>query len=128
MFKRDLLLKDYGTLTQKEKRRFDLGKNMLKIPILLIIILVYLYIGFQYSFWHPGWLILLIIPVYYQIALLLISQRYSLIYKALSIFLITSIIYLLIGFKYKAWHPTWIIFLIAMIIVWFMAVYNTNYK
>lgn len=37
------------------------------IPFTSIIIIAYLIMGFFFKLWHPGWLIILLIPLYYAI-------------------------------------------------------------
>ncbi|MBQ8029580.1 MAG: hypothetical protein IJ262_09295 [Clostridia bacterium] len=37
------------------------------IPFASITILAYLILGFFFHLWHPGWLIILLIPVYYSV-------------------------------------------------------------
>ena len=33
----------------------------------MIIVIAYLVMGFAFNLWHPGWLIFLLIPLYYSL-------------------------------------------------------------
>lgn len=55
----------------KEKKLADMserqrvGRKMVKFPFPILIAAAYLLLGFMNGNWHPGWIILLLIPVYY---------------------------------------------------------------
>lgn len=67
--------------TQKSIKKFVFGALILAVLILGIVIknfypnfpypllttAIYLFIGFEYGYWHPGWLIFMTIPMYYCI-------------------------------------------------------------
>jgi len=88
------------------------AKSLMKLPIPLFIVAAYLAMGFLWDGWHPGWLIFLAIPVYYQLAsMALVSE----IHKKLNRFpiaVLCVLVYLLFGFFLDVWHPTWILFLV----------------
>ena len=70
-------------------------------------VLVYLFLGFQFSLWFEGLLVFLLIPF---MPILLGYKKLR-----LSVPLIITIIYLILGFGFKYWHPGWIIFLLIPI-------------
>ena len=75
-------------------------------PVLSV--LVFLALGLIGGWWHPGWVVLLTIPVYYSIVEIAIKE------KPLPSFaypLAVSIVYLLLGFLGGWWHPGWVVFL-----------------
>ena len=37
------------------------------VPVTSVVIIVYLFMGFVLHLWHPGWLVFLIIPLYYSL-------------------------------------------------------------
>ena len=50
--------KDSGGSTKAVLRRF---------PFPTIVIVAYLCLGFGFDLWHPGWLVFLLIPLYYSL-------------------------------------------------------------
>jgi len=42
-------------------------KILLKFPMPLFVVIAYLFMGFWFEWWHPGWMIFFSIPVYYLI-------------------------------------------------------------
>ena len=81
----------------------EAARNRFPYPVLVT--LVYLFIGFMFGWWHPGWMLFLTIPLYYLPS----SQRSYL--KLLGNPVMITIIYLLLGFCCNLWHPGWLIFL-----------------
>jgi len=70
----------------------------------LIIVGVYLWVGFEYALWHPGWLLFLTIPI-------ISSFVQAIKQKNLNVFAYPVLIvlgYLYFGFVESVWHPTWI--------------------
>ena len=37
-----------------------------RFPFPVIIVIAYLVMGFVFNLWHPGWLVFLLIPLYYS--------------------------------------------------------------
>lgn len=97
--------------------REGLGKKLLRQPVLLILVTVFLSIGFYTNVWHPTWLILLAIPLYYYVAVKMILPDNKFV-RAIPLFLIISLIYVAIGMFYRIWHPTWLIFPVGVIVFW----------
>jgi len=88
------------------------AKTLMKLPIPLFVVAAYLAMGFLLDWWHPGWLIFLGIPVYYELAAMAAVTELR---KKLNLFPIAPLCvlgYLLLGFFLDVWHPTWILFLI----------------
>lgn len=71
----------------------DLGAAF---PVLIAVI--YGLLGAVFQIWHPGWILFLLIPIYYV-------GLYG-GYPILIVFL-----YLLAGFGFGWWHPAWVLFL-----------------
>ena len=42
-------------------------KLLKRVPIPIVAALIYLLIGFIWGLWHPGWLVFLIIPIWYTV-------------------------------------------------------------
>ena len=54
----------YEMLAMNNAKNFKRKANIFPYPIICVII--YLALGFDYNWWHPGWLLFLTIPVYYM--------------------------------------------------------------
>jgi len=73
----------------------------------LIILCIYLWIGFEYSLWHPSWLLFLLIPIVTSLIQAIKSKNASIFaYPVLM-----ALSYLYFGFVGGIWHPTWIVFI-----------------
>lgn len=76
-------------------------------PMAAAIIICYLFIGFVFNAWHPGWLMFLLIPIGHSLAVAIeTGNAYCFSYPVL-----VAAIYLSLGIFFGAWHPGWIIFL-----------------
>jgi len=87
------------------------AKALMKLPIPLFVVAAYLALGFLMDLWHPGWLIFLGIPVYYELAAMAATPD---IRKKLNLFPIAPLCvlaYLLLGLMFDFWHPSWMLFL-----------------
>ena len=91
--------------------------NWYAFPYPIFVVLVYFCIGFWFDVWHPTWLIILTIPIYYMmIAMLKTNNWYAFPYPILAVF-----VYLVMGFLFDAWHPAWLIILTIPIYYIFVA-------
>ncbi|MCL2051408.1 MAG: helix-turn-helix domain-containing protein [Lachnospiraceae bacterium] len=78
-----------------------------KFPMAIIITIAYILISVFYDLWHPGWLLFLLIPLWYT----LVEAIYK---KNAHIFaypVLATLIFLILGFGANAWHPGWVIYL-----------------
>lgn len=76
-------------------------------PMPILISIVYLIIGVKFGAWHPGWLLFLLIPIWYTLIAAVDKRNiYCFAYPVLAI-----LIYLCLGIFMNLWHPGWIIFL-----------------
>jgi len=81
--------------------------NWYAFPYPILIVFVYLVMGFTLGIWHPTWLLFMTIPIYYiMIAMSKSRNWYVFPYPILSV-----MAYLIIGFEFDIWHPTWLIIL-----------------
>ena len=84
------------------KKTYNLRKRIIAAtPILCLII--FLLLGFVWGFWHPGWLVFLLIPI---MPFLVGYKKIKITYP-----LICIVLYLILGIGFDLWHPSWIIFL-----------------
>ncbi len=108
------ILHSYVEPNSNQNENYEKYRNWNESPFPLIAVIAYLYIGFDFGWWHPGWLIILAIPLYYYFGYWLYKNtRNSFPYP-----LIILIIYLCLGFFFNWWHPTWILFLTIPIFYW----------
>ncbi|MDD8049165.1 MAG: helix-turn-helix domain-containing protein [Thomasclavelia sp.] len=76
-------------------------------PLEVIIIVAYIFIGFYYNLWHPGWLLLFLIPILESfVSAIKHRDPTKFAYPVLA-----GLIFLFLGFEYNLWHPTWILFI-----------------
>ena len=72
----------------------------------LVAVCIYVWVGFEYSVWHPGWLILLTVPIVTTLIQAIKSKNANLFaYPVL-----VTLAYLYLGFVEAIWHPTWLAF------------------
>ncbi len=78
-----------------------------ELPVPTIIAIIYLVLGFAWNLWHPGWIIFMLIPVFYS-AFTAIEQHDP---SCFCYPVLISAMYLLIGCVWNGWHPWWVLFL-----------------
>lgn len=81
-----------------------------RFPYPVFIAFVYLFIGFVFRWWHPGWMLFLTIPLYY------LPEHERTPLRLLGNPVMITIIYLLLGFMCGWWHPGWLVFLLIPVI------------
>lgn len=97
---------------------------LLKIPVFIIVPIIYVLLGFAFKVWHPGWLILLLIPIYYLICWAFGARSKKSFYLRVPVFLVTVLVFLALGFSFSMWKTAWIVFLINPLYYWFASVFN----
>lgn len=78
-----------------------------RLPMPLLITIIYLLVGLIWNMWHPGWILYLLIPVYDSI-IAAIRQRNL---RCFNYPVFITVVYLVIGFYLDWWHPGWILYL-----------------
>ena len=105
-----------------EKKKAELnamqlkGKKLLKIfPVFtLIIVALFVAVGFATGYWHPAWLLFLLIPLVLTAALSLLlgkSKRIAAMLFTSTVALIAVILFLAAGLFLDAWAVAWVVFL-----------------
>lgn len=97
------------------------GTALLKFPFPIIIVLLFLLIGFGAHLWHPGWLVFLLIPIYYHLAAALTVRKPKARLLTMPVPEIIVLIYLFLGFVCSIWSPTWVLFLLIPLYYWLVA-------
>ena len=97
---------------------YDSHKNVfLRFPYPILMVLLYLWIGFGLGEWLTGLALFLTIPLYYTLINALLKKRASGIVTALYTLGIT-VWYFINGFNMGGWHPQWLIFLTIPLVAW----------
>lgn len=102
--------------------------KLLKFPFPLILALVYLIFGFTLHWWHPGWLIFLLIPIYYHLGAALTIHAKKARLLAMPVPEVVLLCYLSFGFLAGLWSPTWVIFLLIPLYYWIVACFVKSDK
>lgn len=88
--------------------------NWQAFPMALIVLSIFLVVGFVAHVWHPTWLIFFAIPLYHWGVDVIQHKRI----KGLPVFIaviVSLVAFLLVGFVWDIWHPTWLVFLLIPI-------------
>lgn len=94
-------------------------------PFSVVIVIIYLIIGYMWDLWSPGWLLFLTIPLYYYTISIVQSAKSGdkkRIWKLIPYPIFCVIIYFVLGMFYGLWHPTWLIFLTIPIWTFFVSI------
>ncbi|MFO7968634.1 MAG: hypothetical protein R6U15_00795 [Candidatus Izemoplasmatales bacterium] len=81
----------------------------------------FLILGFGFDFWHPGWLVFIIVPIIVLVFTVFDDNIISGLFALIPFIIIIS--YFFVGFYLGIWHPTWLIFILLPLIGVF-----SNYK
>lgn len=86
-----------------------------KFPYPVLLVFVYLVMGFFFKWWHPGWLIFLTIPLYYTL------PRKNQSWMQFPYPVLVVLLFLVLGFFFHLWHPAWLLFLTVPLYYGFIA-------
>ena len=93
--------------------KVDFKKRLaFSLPIPLLVAAAYLIMGFRYNLWHPGWMVFFSIPIYFQIVSMFFVKGIRRKLNAFPTAILCVTTYLILGFCYELWHPTWILFMV----------------
>ena len=84
--------------------------NWYAFPYPVVILLIYLIIGFWQNIWHPTWLIFLTIPIYYTLVAMGRANGFRAKANIFPYPIVCVILFLVIGFDHSLWHPGWMLF------------------
>lgn len=98
--------------------RSPVADVMHRIPLPLIIAVLYITCGVLFHIWHPGWVMFLAIPFWYALADSFEQRRFAPSFVPLLII----VVFLVLGFAFDLWHPGWLVFL--LIPVWEAFLHN----
>ena len=64
----------------------------------VVVLMIYLVLGYAFHWWHPAWLLFLTIPTFYAG----VWGSYP---------VLVTLVYLLLGFCFGWWHFAWVLYL-----------------
>lgn len=96
-----------GVYINGEKKEFWSFSPAWDIPFSTLICITYLILGFLFGAWHPGWLLFLLIPIWYSFVSAVKKKNANVF--AYPVFV--TFVYLCAGFFLDLWHPGWILYL-----------------
>ena len=114
-------------LGQESKREFNV-KSLYKFPAPIIAVLLYLLSGLFLGIWHPTWLIILTIPLYYQLVATFSTKNFRKRLYRFPMPVSCTLLFLFIGTAFDVWHPTWILFLLIPIYYMLIPFISSNSK
>lgn len=96
-----------GVYVNGEKQDKKWFSHHAHFPMLLVITIAYIVIGCAYGAWHPGWLLFLLVPIWYSLVEAIERRNaHCFAYPVLA-----TLVYLCFGFFCSAWHPAWVVYL-----------------
>lgn len=78
-----------------------------KFPLSTFICIFYVVIGILFDAWHPGWLLFLLIPIWYSFAEAV--RKENAVVFAYPV--LVTFVFMCAGFFFNAWHPAWVLYL-----------------
>lgn len=75
--------------------------------VFFLCLVAFLLLGFLGNFWHPAWLLFLLVPIVASLGEAVRKRNPS----AFAFPVLVTAVYLLLGCVWGLWHPAWIIFL-----------------
>ncbi len=102
-----------------------LSKKLLAFlfPFIILIVSIYILLGFAFKLWHPMWLLFLLIPAYIHFAIGARAKTKKGLLLALPVFEAALIIFLITGLYLSAWKYAWILFILAVCYYWVVGLY-----
>lgn len=114
---------------KKKKGVYDeLGKALLKFPFALIVVAIYVVFNIVFHSWHPGWIMFILVPIYYHLAGACFAKSKKGFLFALPIPEIVILAYLALGFIKGLWLPALILFIVVPLFYWGVAFYKKSKK
>lgn len=97
------------------------GMHILKFPFPIFVIALYVGLGFGFKLWHPGWLLFLLLPIYYHLGGAFCVRRKKALLLALPVPEVVISIYLTVAVFTKNWVQTLLILLVIPLYYWLVA-------
>ena len=116
-------VKEEHAETKKEKKlkpryKPQTAKMMNRIPVFILVPIIFVLLGITLQLWHPAWLMFFILPIYYLTAFAFNAKDRRGFFLRLPVPFVIIALFLLIGFATGAWHPAWMMFFILPVYYW----------
>ncbi len=112
------------TVTTENPYLFPQWKELfVKIPVFLIVPIVYVVIGMVLHIWHPTWLLFLFIPIHLQMCFAFYAKNFKSFLLRLPIVFFIVLEFLTVGLLFNLWKIAWLGFLIIPLYYWGVAVF-----
>ena len=114
-------------LSFKERRAIEKAKPalypglksvLMKIPVWLLVPIVYIVFGMLFRVWHPLWLLFFFIPFYYQVCHALGAKNRRSFLRRLPIVPTVLVIFFCLGFFAGLWKYAWLLFFAIPLYYW----------
>lgn len=99
----------------------ETGSKLLKFPLPLLLIILYVALGFGLHIWSTAWVMFLLLPTYYHFAAALTVRRKKARLLSMPVPEVLLTLYLLFGFFGKMWGTMWVILLFIPLYYWLVA-------
>lgn len=96
-----------GVYVNGERKDKEWISHHAHFPISLVVIITYIVIGCVWNAWHPGWLLVFMIPIWHSLIEAIEKKNPN--HFAYPVLVV--LVYLCLGFFKMLWHPGWVIFL-----------------
>lgn len=117
------IIKDVRQTGKKGAVYPELSGKLFKFPFPVVIIALYIFLGFAFHIWHPMWIMFLLIPAYYQVAIAAKAKSKKAFLLGMPVIEIAVILFLILGFAVSAWKYAWILFILAVLYYWAVGTY-----
>ena len=113
-------VKDFGTLPKKTRK--CVIASAAEGLIFIVAAAVYVCLGAILGLWHPAWIIFIFAIALSALAEHIIKNKDGIAAAVMRglrdcIILLATAVYLLLGFLCNLWHPGWVIFIIAVLLM-----------
>lgn len=95
-----------------------LSDKLLKFPFFVIVIVAFLLLGLFGNLWHPSWVLFLLIPSYYLVALACRMTGKKAFMLLMPLPLIVTIVFLFAGFIFGIWKYAWLVYTLLPLYYW----------
>jgi len=97
---------DDGILNLRGRFRLEFSNAVYPVAVL-----IYLFLGFRHSLWHPGWIVFVFAWVIEEIVDYLKTGKLH-----ISIYGVAGVAFLVLGFVFGWWSYAWMVFVLAWVI------------
>ena len=81
--------------------------------VVALVLLLYPILGFVWNLWHPGWLVVFLVPLVVPVVDWFYGEKRTMrgFFAEFPYAVLVVAVFLLLGFVWGLWHPAWVLFL-----------------